>query len=349
MNLKYQIFVSSTYEDLREEREQVVKVILEMGHIPVGMEMFSAADEEQWKIIARQIEECDYYVVIIAHRYGSLDDAISFTEKEYDYAIRYRVPVFGFIIDETASWPANRIDGEPDKKEALEQFKEKVKRKIVSFWNSAEDLYGKVAIALMKAINTNPRPGWVRANKIAGPEVTAELTRLSAENSELRLQLEAARTEATLKEDEELDQLVRVLKKNNIIVKFMYYSFTKWSDPTEISLYRIFNLLAPELMIVKSTAKISSYIGSMMNPQKRKLRDTFPVPTNSLNKLLADLFILGLVVPSSQGHEIGDTNEYWSLSDKGREAYSYIRLQRLRAGLEAEDIQPDSPNPSDVS
>ena len=83
MNVKYQIFVSSTYEDLSKERDKVIKAILEMGHIPVGMEMFSAADEEQWKIIARQIEECDYYVVIIAHRYGSLDDAISYTEKEY--------------------------------------------------------------------------------------------------------------------------------------------------------------------------------------------------------------------------------------------------------------------------
>ena len=59
---KYQIFISSTYEDLKEEREQVIKACLEMGHIPVGMEMFSAADEEQWRIITRQIDESDYYV-----------------------------------------------------------------------------------------------------------------------------------------------------------------------------------------------------------------------------------------------------------------------------------------------
>ncbi|EIQ1514512.1 DUF4062 domain-containing protein [Vibrio parahaemolyticus] len=69
---KFQIFVSSTYEDLKDERDQVIKAILEMGHIPVGMEMFSAADEEQWKIIQRQIDESDYYVVIAAHKYGSL-------------------------------------------------------------------------------------------------------------------------------------------------------------------------------------------------------------------------------------------------------------------------------------
>ena len=44
---QHQIFVSSTYEDLKKERDQVIKAILEMGHIPVGMEMFSAADEQQ--------------------------------------------------------------------------------------------------------------------------------------------------------------------------------------------------------------------------------------------------------------------------------------------------------------
>jgi Domain of unknown function (DUF4062) len=41
MNVKYQIFVSSTYEDLKAERAEVIKACLNMGHIPVGMEMFN--------------------------------------------------------------------------------------------------------------------------------------------------------------------------------------------------------------------------------------------------------------------------------------------------------------------
>ena len=57
MAVKYQVFVSSTYEDLKIERDVVIKAVLEMGHIPVGMEMFSAADDEQWKVIARHIDE----------------------------------------------------------------------------------------------------------------------------------------------------------------------------------------------------------------------------------------------------------------------------------------------------
>src|SRR5581483_1784737 len=98
---KYQIFVSSTYSDLKEERDQVIKAVLEMGHIPVGMEMFSAADEEQWRIISRYIDESDYYVVIVAHRLGSLTpEGPSYTRKEYEYARSKGVPCLGFLIDE---------------------------------------------------------------------------------------------------------------------------------------------------------------------------------------------------------------------------------------------------------
>jgi hypothetical protein len=193
MEKKYQIFLSSTYEDLRQEREAVAKAILELGDIPVGMEMFSAADEDQWKLIRRQIEQSDYYMVLIAHRYGSMVENISFTEREYDYASEIGVPVLGFIIEATADWPANWIDTDPDVRARLDAFKAKVKSRMVSFWTNANGLNGKVLAALSKQKNLNPRPGWVRADNVAGPEVVAELgrmgkevVRLTNENSVLR-------------------------------------------------------------------------------------------------------------------------------------------------------------------
>ena len=90
-------------QDLKQERDEVIKAILEMGHIPVGMEMFSAADEEQWKLIARQIDQSDYYIVIVAHRYGSVTGKKSYTEKEHDYAVKQGIPAIAFIIDDSAS------------------------------------------------------------------------------------------------------------------------------------------------------------------------------------------------------------------------------------------------------
>ncbi len=158
MKIKYQIFISSTYEDLKDEREVAIKSILEMGHIPVGMEMFSAGDEQQWELIKRQIDDCDYYVVIVAHRYGSTDGSVSYTEKEYDYAVRQAIPVLGFIIDDNAEWPKSKMDDDTLKQQALLSFKNKLKKKIVNFWSGMEDLHAKVAIALSKATTAYPRP-----------------------------------------------------------------------------------------------------------------------------------------------------------------------------------------------
>lgn len=75
MEKKYQIFISSTFDDLKEERQKVRDAILSMYHFPIGMEMFSAADEEQWNTIKETIDSSDYYVVIIAHRYGLVIDS----------------------------------------------------------------------------------------------------------------------------------------------------------------------------------------------------------------------------------------------------------------------------------
>jgi len=102
MEVKYQIFISSTYQDLKSAREKVVKTILSLYHFPVGMEMFSADDAEQWGVIKDTIDNSDYYIVIIGHRYGSeTSDGISFTEKEFDYAANKGIPILAFIRDST--------------------------------------------------------------------------------------------------------------------------------------------------------------------------------------------------------------------------------------------------------
>ena len=79
---RYQIFISSTYNDLKEERQAVLESILKLRHIPVGMEQFVATNEEQFGYIKRLIDETDYYVLIIGNRYGTLgEDGISYTER----------------------------------------------------------------------------------------------------------------------------------------------------------------------------------------------------------------------------------------------------------------------------
>jgi len=69
---KYQVFISSTYTDLVQAREKISKQILTLYHFPIGMEMFSAGNEDQWTVITNTIDKSDYYIIILGHRYGSL-------------------------------------------------------------------------------------------------------------------------------------------------------------------------------------------------------------------------------------------------------------------------------------
>lgn len=79
------------------------KRLLSMLHFPVGMEIFGAADEEQWEIIRDTIDSSDYYVLLVANRYGSIvedgsDKGISYTEKEYRYAKEKGIPILGVLL-----------------------------------------------------------------------------------------------------------------------------------------------------------------------------------------------------------------------------------------------------------
>ncbi|MDR2894859.1 MAG: DUF4062 domain-containing protein [Alistipes sp.] len=109
MDKKYQVFISSTYIDLIEERYQISRAILDTGCIPAGMEQFPAFDEEQFNYIKRIIDYCDYYVLIIGGRYGSMDDTgMSYTEKEFDYAISKGINVLAFLHSDPTALPEDK-------------------------------------------------------------------------------------------------------------------------------------------------------------------------------------------------------------------------------------------------
>ncbi|EPB4365803.1 DUF4062 domain-containing protein [Enterobacter hormaechei] len=190
---KYQVFVSSTYLDLFEARKKVIETVLSLYHFPVGMEMFSADDSDQWEIIRETIEGSDYYVIIIGQKYGSVSDkGLSYTEMEYDYAKSLGIPVLAFIRNPDVDTKPHEREKDPTKIEKLELFIEKAKaNKMCDFWYSIDDLATKVAIALPKIMRRNPRVGWVRGDQATSKEISTELAELSTENRLLREKVRA--------------------------------------------------------------------------------------------------------------------------------------------------------------
>lgn len=184
MEKKYQIFISSTYTDLIEAREKVRDAILTMMHFPIGMEMFSAGDEEQWEIIKDTIDSSDYYVLIVGHRYGSVikvgtDAGISYTEKEFRYAREKGIPILVFIRSDDAVAKKDDFENDPIKMEKLATFKETVKNgRTVEWWENPDQLARQVTAALHKQMDRKKRPGWVRGESFDIEASHAEILNL---------------------------------------------------------------------------------------------------------------------------------------------------------------------------
>lgn len=164
MKKKYQVFISSTYRDLKEERTAVMQCLLEMNCIPVGMEQFPASNMNQMDYIKMMLDDCDYYILILGGRYGSLDsDGKGFTEKEYDYAIAHGIPVMSFVFDDIGRLPSLKCEETDKGRELLSAFRTKVcSGKLVKHFSDIGTLKAAVAVSLNRCIQDFPAIGWTR-------------------------------------------------------------------------------------------------------------------------------------------------------------------------------------------
>lgn len=177
MERKYQVFISSTYEDLKTERQAAISCLLDMNCIPVGMEQFPASSLSQWEYIKKMIDMSDYYLLIVAGKYGSIDpeENISYTEKEYRYAIHKKMPILAFLHKNIDSLPAIKVGATDEERERVKNFHNTVKEagRLVDFYSNEDELKYKIAMAMPKIINDAPMPGWVRADQAEKAIATA--------------------------------------------------------------------------------------------------------------------------------------------------------------------------------
>ena len=167
---KYQVFISSTFTDLIQERQACVQAILKKGHIPAGMELFTAGDKSQWEVIKRWIDESDIYLLILGGRYGTIDKetGISYTEMEYNYAVEINKPIFSLILsDEILNLKSVEIIRDYDLKNSnYISFKEKISSKMCSFPNNIDQIKIEINHSLDALIQEYKEvlKGWIKGN-----------------------------------------------------------------------------------------------------------------------------------------------------------------------------------------
>ncbi len=148
------IFVSSTYEDLKAYRDEVERSIIYMNQTIKGMEFFGSTPERPLDKCLQTVRECKLYIGIIGMRYGSVeeDSGKSFTELEYDEAVKNRIPVLIYILDENHPIASRFVD-KGEGAEKLEAFKSRLKKAhVVSSCTTPADLGKKVTQDLMNEL-----------------------------------------------------------------------------------------------------------------------------------------------------------------------------------------------------
>jgi hypothetical protein len=166
---RLQVFVSSTFIDLRDERQAAVEAILSAGHIPAGMELFAAGDESQMEVIKGWIDQSDVYLLILGGRYGSIEPKTgkSYVELEYEYALSKGKPSFACVIHKDALNEKLQRDGESviesEHCKKLEDFRALVLTKISKFFNDRRDIKITIAEALANFARRRQLRGWVRS------------------------------------------------------------------------------------------------------------------------------------------------------------------------------------------
>lgn len=330
-NVKYQVFISSTYTDLIEERRKVLDVLLMADCIPAGMEAFVATDLEQFEVIKKVIDYCDYYVLIIGKRYGSIstETGVSYTEMEYDYAISKGIPVLVFALDENVDLPNDKVDSDTLRIEKLKEFRNKaMTNRMATIWHTADELTGHLAISIMKAKSEIKRPGWQRAVNYDEASLRREIMELQTDNNRLSHELS--------EKQEIIDSLTQQtdLAFENYSIHFDYHylkqvysgsrlSSQKISKSKEILLVDIFKVISLEMLNVSIAESVieKAIISKLFDETESIFFDDSQIVKHILMQL-SELKLISSNWSKNRGAL------YWGLTEKGKNIRNNLLLFR---------------------
>lgn len=338
---KYQIFVSSTYEDLRPERQEIMHALLELDCIPSGMELFPAASEDQWTLIKGVIDDCDYYIVVIGGRYGSLGpDNISYTEMEYRYAISKGKPVIAFLHKDPASLPAKHTEQVEEGRKRLDSFRKLAQQKMCKHWTSPQELGSVVSRSLIMLQKSHPGIGWIRGNQASNEEATAEILKLRKRID----QLEAERSESQIDAPKGTEKLSQGEDNYNVDCTFQTTSADDqswtWTWQVKATWNQLFSEISPlmlhEASALKLRERLSQFLKKMLLRDKGLNKRTDYKGHKNLSEVAIDrsdfeaiwiqLNALGLITQSVKQRSSEDHETYWTLTPFG-----VTTMNRLRA------------------
>ena len=356
MDKRYQVFVSSTYKDLLEARQEVMQALLELDCIPAGMELFPAADDDQWTLIKQVIDDCDYYLVIIAGRYGSTGPGEkSFTQLEYEHAISQEKPVLAFLHKDPGKLPADDTEQDPQLAKKLDDFRNLARKKMVRHWTTPADLGSAVSRSIIKLIKSNPAVGWVKADLLPSQEASKEILDLRSQVDELQREIKTINATAQketvhLAQGEDEFEIKYTFHADQVISGHSF-AFDTYSASFSASWSQIFARISPLMIDEASEWDLQHEMDQMTeevnieslqeNPNLKEFPlNVFRINPNSFNTIKVQLLALKLITKSIRDRSRKDRSNYWTLTPYGETLM--MELRAIRRG----DYDEPAPRPS---
>jgi len=315
--------------------------LLELDCMPSGMELFPAANESQWNLIKKVIDDCDYYILILAGRYGSIGpDGISYTEMEYRYAIESGKPTIAFLHRDPGKVIADKSESTEEGKAKLKAFRDSVEKKLCKHWDSPQELGSVVSRSLIQLIKSTPAVGWVRANELADREATMELLQLRRKVEELQTELARTRTSAP-KGSEGLaqgDEEHSVHFSFNATAPSEFRS-NSWSGTFTPTWNELFSTIAPLMIQEAMEPALKTALDSLarsMNIERleankelaRHSLTNFRISQDDFQTIKVQFRALGLIARSEKARSVKDSGAYWTLTPYGDEVMTQLRAIR---------------------
>jgi hypothetical protein len=350
---RYQVFISSTFTDLKEERQAVLRGILELNHMPAGMELFPASDETAWQLICDVIDGSDYYVLVVGGRYGSLDDnGIGFTEKEYDYAKETRKPVIPLLHQNPDELPRAKTETSELNWAKLVSFRKKVeKNHTCMYWNNANELKSNLILALTAATKRQPAVGWIRADQVPSEASFGEMLSLKNRIAQLESEANAVQTRPPIGSE--------ILSQGNdtfdVHVSFSFQlpadqfganrqSYTATISPTWNA---IFAAVAPTMITEAAEKSLKHVLHIHLETEvKKAFGDNkkfkngniygIEISNEDIETCIVQLRALGLIHENERKRSVHDKGTYWSLTTYGN--HVMVQLRAIKKDIEEEKL-----------
>jgi hypothetical protein len=340
---RFQVFVSSTFEDLREERAVVISALLQLDCFPAGMELFPAADDDSLTLIKSVIDDSDYYLIILGGRYGTLDKSTgkSYTHLEYEYALSTGKPTIALLHSSPGGLPADRTEGSDEGRKRFNDFRAELRLKNCRHWGDRSELTAAVFTGIQHLKRTRPAQGWIRATDSTDEKLKDEVLRLRRELDAMgRALQEADRRKPPLG----IEDLASGHEFTEIVVEFPEAPAAEghvyWDD--------IIRTVLPQVLGAGADKHaISSALTSLARDTRGIYSHQIPpaawegalVSLSSLGKVINQMVALGLLEPE----ESSPSSTIWRATPYG--AQQGCRHAAVRTRLRSNESEKEASRP----